>query len=298
MKMKSRSDDLHFLLAVVDSGSFSGAAEQLEVSVTRVSRAVTRLEQSLNTTLLNRTTRKVGLTEEGRLFVEKVRGGLAALEEAEEQLAIRKQRPAGRLRVDAANPFLLHQIVPHVREFRSTYPDIELELTASDQIVDLLERRIDIAIRIGPLDDSTLHARALGRSPLSVVASPGYLQHRGQCRSLSDLAQHEIIGFTAPESLNLWHLGEGLKVSPTIRASSGETVRQLCLEGNGLAYLSHFMIREDIASGRLVEVLNDQLVRPNPRELVSAVYYRNTSLSSRIQVFLDFFEDRWNASKD
>lgn len=292
--MKSRSDDLNCLLAVVNSGSFSGAAEQLEVSVTRVSRAVTRLEQSLNTTLLNRTTRKVSQTEEGRHFVEQVRGGLATLEEAEEQLAIRKQRPAGRLRVDAANPFLLHQIVPHVREFRDTYPDIELELTASDQIVDLLERRIDVAIRIGSLEDSTLHAKALGRSPLSVVASPDYLTRRGGCDSPDALKDHDIIGFTAPESLNFWHLADGVKVQPTIRASSGEAVRQLCLRGNGLAYLSRFMIGADIERGDLVELLNDHLVRPNPRELVNAVYYRNTTLSARIQVFLDFFSQRWS----
>lgn len=292
--MRSRSDDLYFLLGVVDSGSFSSAAEQLEVSVTRVSRAVTRLEQNLNATLLNRTTRKVGLTEEGRLFVEKVRGGLATLEEAEEQLAIRKQRPAGRLRVDAANPFLLHQIVPHVREFRDAYPDIELQLTASDQIVDLLERRIDVAIRIGLLEDSTLHARALGRSPLSVVASPDYLKRRGACDTPSALKGHDIIGFTAPESLNVWNLGEGVRVRPTIRASSGEAVRQLCLRGNGLAYLSRFMIGEDVESGDLVELLNDYLVRPNPRELVNAVYYRNTTLSVRIKVFLDFFSQRWS----
>ena len=157
-----------------------------------------RLEQSLNTTLLNRTTRKVGLTEEGRLFVAKVREGLAALEEAEEQLAVRKQRPAGRLRVDAANPFLLHQIVPHVREFRAAYPHIELELTASDQIVDVLERRIDVAIRIGSLEDSTLHAKALGRSPLSVVASPDYLKRRGGSASPQSLAAHAPIGGPAP----------------------------------------------------------------------------------------------------
>ncbi|WP_417568143.1 LysR family transcriptional regulator [Marinobacter sp.] len=291
--MKSRADDLFLLLAVVDSGSFSAAAEQSEVSVTRVSRAVTRLEKSLATTLLNRTTRRINLTEEGRLFVEKVRAGLANLEEAEEQLSIRNQRPAGRLRVDAANPFLLHQIVPFVREFREVYPEIELELTASDQIVDLLERRIDVAIRIGPLEDSTLHAKSLGRSPLSIVASPEYLKRRGGCASPNELIHHSIVGFTAPESLNFWHLGEGVRVQPTIRASSGEAVRQLCLAGNGLAYLSLFMVEADIKHGKLIEVLSDHLVRPNPRELVSAVYYRNTTLAARIQVFLDFFMGRW-----
>jgi len=188
-------------------------------------------------------------------------------------LAIRKQRPAGRLRVDAANLFLLHQIVPHVREFRATYPDIELELTASDQIVDILERRIDVAIRIGSLDDSTL---------------------RAQCTSPAELGDHDIIGFTAPESLNVWHLGEGVRIRPTLRASSGGAVRQLCQQGNGLAYLSRFMIARDIERGDLVELLDSHLTRPNPRELVNAVYYRNTTLSARIEVFLDFFQARWS----
>ena len=291
--MKSRSEDLRLLLAVVDSGGFSAAAEHLEISVTKVSRAVSRLEKALDATLLTRTTRQVNLTEEGRAFVDQVRVGLSTLEEAEETLAIRRQKPAGRLRVDAANPFVLHQIVPHVKAFRAAYPDIELELTASDQMVDLLERRIDVAIRIGPLEDSTLHARPMGRSPLSIVGSPEYFRERGSCNTLEALPGHTLIGFTAPETLNFWHVGEGVQIRPALRASSGEAVRQLCLRGNGLAYLSRFMVSEDLREGRLVEVLSEHVIRPNPRELVNAVYYRNTTLSARIQVFLDFFGARW-----
>lgn len=291
--MKSRSEDLRLLLAVVDSGGFSAAAEHLEISVTKVSRAVSRLEKALDATLLTRTTRQVNLTEEGRAFVDQVRVGLSTLEEAEETLAIRRQKPAGRLRVDAANPFVLHQIVPHVKAFRAAYPDIELELTASDQMVDLLERRIDVAIRIGPLEDSTLHARPMGRSPLSIVGSPEYFRANGSCNTLEALPGHTLIGFTAPETLNFWHVGEGVQIRPALRASSGEAVRQLCLRGNGLAYLSRFMVSEDLREGRLVEVLSEHVIRPNPRELVNAVYYRNTTLSARIQVFLDFFGARW-----
>ena len=190
---------------------------------------------------------------------------------------------------------MLHQIVPHVKAFRAAYPDIELELTASDQMVDLLEKRIDVAIRIGPLDDSTLHARPMGRSPLSIVGSPEYFWEQGRCDTLEDLHRHTLIGFTAPETLNLWHVGEGVQIRPALRASSGEAVRQLCLRGNGLAYLSRFMVAEDLRQGRLVEVLSEQLIRPNPRELVNAVYYRNTTLSARIQVFLDFFGARWQS---
>lgn len=294
--MKSRSEDLLLLLAVVDSGGFSAAAELLDTSVTKVSRAVTRLENSLQTTLLNRTTRQVNLTEEGFAFVEQARAGLALLEQAEESLQLSQAVPSGKLRIDAANPFILHQIIPHVAEFARQYPQIELELSASDQIVDLLERRIDVAIRIGALADSSLHARPLGQSPLSIVASADYLNQNPACQSADDIRHHRVIGFTAPDSLNTWHLrgfDNGYSSQPDIRASSGEVVRQLCLAGNGLAYLSRFMIADDLRRGDLMEVLADQIMHPNPRERVSAVYYRNSVLSSRIEAFLDFYADKW-----
>ncbi|MBY6027985.1 LysR family transcriptional regulator [Halomonas sp. DP8Y7-1] len=286
--MKTRSEDLELLLAVVDSGGFSAASTRLDVPVARISRAVQRLEQRLDVPLLNRTTRSVALTDEGSRFVAEVREGLERLNAAEESLALRRGEPAGRLRVDSASPFVLHQLVPLVGEFRRRYPGIELELSASDDIINLLEQRADVAIRIGALADSTLHARLLGRSRLHLVASPGYLSRAGRPTSVTELEQHQLIGFLAPSSLNRWPV-EGMddEISPSMSTSSGEVMRRLCLAGEGIACLSNFMVGDDIASGQLEVLLPEAMRHGGPREQVQAVYYRNTALSARIQAFLD-----------
>ncbi|MFM9270766.1 LysR family transcriptional regulator [Halomonas elongata] len=292
--MRTRSEDLELLLAVVDSGGFSAAAGRLGVPVARVSRAIQRLERELAAPLLNRTTRSVALTEEGSEFVARVREGLEALNAAEEGLVTRREQPSGRLRVDAASPFVLHQLVPLVAEFRERYPSIQLELSASDDIINLLEQRTDVAIRIGALEDSTLHARPLGRSPLYLVASPAYLDTHGRPMAPAELDRHERLGFIGPATLNRWPI-EGLAswdITPTLAASSGEVVRHLCLAGHGIAYLSNFMIRADLDAGRLETVLDDYTLHGGPRERVQAVYYRNTAMSSRIQAFLDVIAPR------
>ncbi|OIN07666.1 LysR family transcriptional regulator [Oceanisphaera psychrotolerans] len=292
MAIVSRTEDLEILLAVIDSGSFSAAARNLDIQVARVSRAVSRLEQELDCTLLNRTTRKLELTEEGRQFSEQARAGLDRLAEAEENIRALRGIPAGRLRVDAATPFMLHQLVPLVPGFRERYPQIKLELVASESIIDLIERRTDLAIRIGALQDSNLHARFLGRSPLHIVASPDYLEKHGTPQGPEALGRHQIIGFVDAPHLNRWPLSPPMTVIPSLSSSSGETIRQLCLDGQGLALLSDFMICDDLASGRLIKVLDERITTPNNRELVHAVYYRNTTLSSRITAFLDYIGPR------
>lgn len=292
MAIISRTEDLEILLTVIDSGSLSAAARILDIQVARVSRALSRLEKELDCTLLNRTTRKLELTEEGRLFSEEVRRGLNRLARAEESLRALRGVPAGRLRVDAVTPFILHQLVPLVPGFRECYPQIELELVASENIIDLIERRTDLAIRIGDLQDSNLHARFLGRSPLHVVASPAYLKQHGTPQTLDALRHHQIIGFTDATHLNRWPLSSPVTVVPNLSSSSGETIRQLCLAGQGLALLSEFMIQDDLAKGHLVSVLAHCVSTPNAREPVHAVYYRNTALSSRIIAFLDYVTPR------
>ncbi|MFA0698391.1 LysR substrate-binding domain-containing protein, partial [Vibrio sp. 10N.222.49.C9] len=134
-------------------------------------------------------------TDEGRQFIDGVRLGLQQLQKAEDDIVSRGELPKGRLRVDAASPFVFHQLVPLVKEFNQAYPDIKLELTSNEGFVDLLEKKTDIAIRIGSLTDSTLHARPLGKSPLYIVASPEYLSRRGIPQQTSDLSTHDIIGF-------------------------------------------------------------------------------------------------------
>lgn len=288
--MKTTLDELLAFVRVVDSGSISAAAEQLMQTASGVSRALSRLEEKLDITLLRRTTRRLELTEEGQAFLVQARKILDEVESAEEQMKVRRQKPAGRLRVNAAAPFMLHVVVPLVAGFRAQYPDIQLELHSSDQIIDLLEQRTDVAIRIGPLRDSTLHARPLGSNRLRILASPTYLSTHGTPKNVEQLSGHSLLGFTQPDSLNQWPLrhaqGDSYSISPSLSASSGETLRQLALAGAGIVCLADFMTAADRERGELVQLLARDTVEV--RQPIHAVYYRNTALASRITCFLDY----------
>ena len=316
--MKTSTDELLVFVTVIDAGSITAAAEKLEQTVSGVSRALTRLEKQLGVALILRTTRRLQLTEEGELFLERARAILAAMEDAEEAVSRHREQPSGRLRVDAATPFMLHCIVPHMAAFAARYPEIQLELTSNERIVDLLEQRVDIAIRIGALQDSTLHARSLGVSRRRVVASPAYLAAHGTPRTLAQLREHRLIGFTAPVQLNRWPLRpdghvapaavagvagaaaqaslldaaapEGFAIHPALAASSGETIRQLALADAGVACLSDFMTAVDRAAGRLVTLLDDALIAE--RQPIHAVYYRSAALAARVQCVLAFIGGR------
>lgn len=292
--MTMQSDELRTFVAVVDAGSLSAAAEVLEQTTSGVSRTLARLERKLGASLLTRTTRRMEVTEEGRVFLTQARYILDAMATAEESIRIRHQQPVGILRVDASVPFMLHSIVPHVSAFREAYPGIELELTTNDRFIDLIEQRIDIAIRIGELQNSSLHAKPLTFARLQVLASPDYLQRYGTPRSVMDLNGHQLIGFTQPDSLNHWPLqyegGDRYPIRAILRASSGETIRQLALSGQGIVCLSNFMSDADVAAGRLVRVLEKS--HTAYRQKIHAVYYRNTQISRRITCFLDFLYGR------
>ena len=290
--MKARSDELQIFVCVIECGSISAAAEQVGQTPSAVSRTLSRLEAKLDTTLINRTTRRMDLTEEGKYFFEQAKVILAQMEELEERLSSRQQKPAGRLRINAAVPFMLHGIVPYIAEFRGLYPDIQLELNSDDLIIDLLEQSTDIAIRIGVLADSTLHARSLGCTPLHILASPDYLKQYGVPTTVAELVDHTLLGFTQTETLNHWPLrhveGDRWLIQPGVAASSGETVRQLALEGQGICCLSNFMTIDDIEAGRLVPVL--EAFNSGYRQPIHAVFYRNSQLALRIQCFLDFIQ--------
>lgn len=290
--MKTRSEELQVFVSVIDCGSISAAAEQLGQTPSAVSRTLARLEGKLGTTLINRTTRRMDLTEEGRFFVLHARAILEQMSELEERLSLHRQTPSGRLRINAAAPFMLHAIVPWIAEFRALYPAIELELNTDDLIIDLLQQSTDVAIRIGELADSSLHARSLGCSPIQILASPEYLQRHGVPHQVSDLSEHCLLGFSSVDSLNQWPLrhpdGDSWRIRPQLTASSGETLRQLALAGQGIVCLSHFMTHEDIRAGRLQVLLNE--ANNGYRQPIHAVYYRNTQLALRIQCFLDFIQ--------
>ncbi len=287
--MKTTLDELQAFVAVVDTGSITAAAEQLGLTISAVSRTLGRLEDKLQTTLLRRTTRRLELTEEGATFLQHARTILASVDEAEEQMAARRMRPAGRLRVDAATPFMLHVLVPLLEGFRARYPEVELELNSNEGIIDLIEKRTDVAFRIGVLKDSTLHARPIGTSRVRVLASPGYLKRHGTPTTPAQLAQHALLGFTQPETLNDWPLrdagGDVLRIRPTMASSSGETLRHMALAGLGLVCLSDFMTREDRHGGALVPLFARQTL--DVRQSINAVYYRNTALAARITCFVD-----------
>lgn len=288
--MKTTLDELQAFVTVVDTGSITAASDLLGLTISATSRALGRLEEKLQTTLLRRTTRRLELTEEGATFLQHARAILDSVDAAEEQMAARRMRPAGRLRIDAATPFVLHVLVPLLEGFRARYPDVELELSSNEGFTDLIEKRTDVAFRIGVLKDSTLHARPVGTSGLRVLASPRYLERHGMPPAPTDLRQHVLLGFTQPDTLNEWPLrgadGCAMHIRPTIASSSGETLRQMALADLGVVCLSDFMTRDDRSSGRLVQLFPDQTLEV--RQPINAVYYRNTALAARITCFVDY----------
>ena len=290
--LKTRSDDLELLLCVIDAGGFSAAADVLDIQVARVSRAVSRIEKQLGVAILTRTTRRIELTDEGRQFVNSIRIALQSMQSAENDIITHGELPAGKLRINAASPFIFHQLIPLIQAFKLAYPDIELELRSNEGFIDLIENRTDVAIRIGKLADSTLHARALGTSPLYVVAAPEYLVKRGIPKQPLDLKHHDIIGFSDIKSLNKWPMKGAETILPSITASNGEAIRQLALSGNGIACLSGFMVHKDIASGTWISLLNSSRLLNTDREQINAVFYQSSSVSKRISAFLDFIKPR------
>ncbi|MGZ5202328.1 MAG: LysR substrate-binding domain-containing protein [Telluria sp.] len=281
-------------VTVIDAGSFSAAAARLGQTPSGVSRTIARLEKQLGMTLIQRTTRRLHLTEEGSWLLGRARTLLAELANTEAEAAARRSQPAGLVRVNAATPALDHLLAPLVADFLDAYPLVQLELASGETVVDLIEERADLAIRIGQLPDSTLNARRLGSSRLRVLAAPGYLAKHGAPQAVEELARHRLLGFTEPALLNTWPLahadGEGWTVAPTVSASSGETVRHLALSGAGIACLSDFLTRGDVAAGRLVPVLAAHTLPWT--QPVWAVFYKQGGLAPRVAALVDFLARR------
>ncbi|EOI5729649.1 DNA-binding transcriptional regulator YafC [Cronobacter malonaticus] len=291
--MKASSDELIIFVAVVESGSFSRAAEQLNLANSAVSRAVKKLEMKLGVSLLNRTTRQLSLTEEGERYFRRIQQVLQEMAAAETELMESRQTPRGLLRIDAATPVILHLLMPMIKPFRERYPDVTLSLVSSETFINLIERKVDVAIRAGTLTDSSLRARPLFTSYRKIVAAPDYLERYGVPATICDLKDHVCLGFTEPVSLNTWPVacedGQLLEITPGMTSNSGETLKQLCLSGNGIACLSDFMIDKEIEQGELVELLAEYRL---PVEMpFSAVYYSDRAVSTRIRTFIDFLSE-------
>lgn len=286
-------DALITLAEIMDAGSFSAAAERLGQTPSGVSRTITRLEAHLGTTLMHRTTRRLDLTEEGAWLLARARKLIAELEDTEAQIAARRNQPSGLVRINSSTPVFDHLIAPLVPGFLDAYPLVRLELTSGEAVIDLIEERADLAIRVGPLADSTLNARRLGSSRVRLLASPAYIANRGM-PEYATLSAHRIVGFSTPASLNIWpllHQGvAGLAMTPEVTASSGETLRHLALAGTGIVCLSDFLTRADREAGRLLPVMEaDTLPWSQP---VWAVYYKQSSLAPRVAAVVDFVSQR------
>jgi DNA-binding transcriptional LysR family regulator len=289
-------DAMLTFVAVIDAGSFSSAADRLGQTPSGVSRTISRLEAALGMTLMHRTTRRQDLTEEGAWLLERARKVIAELDETEAGIAARRSQPSGLVRVNAATPALDHLLAPLAADFLDQYPLIKLELTSGETVVDLIEERADVAIRIGQLADSTLNARRLGNSRVRVLAAPAYLARHGT-PAVAALKAHRLLGFTAPASLNIWPLahagGAGVPVEPAVTASSGETLRHLALAGAGIVSLADFLTRDDVRAGRLVPLLeHDALAWTQP---IWAVFYRQGALAPRVTALVDFLAARLSA---
>ena len=291
--MKATSEEMTIFVAVVENGSFSRAAERLGQANSAVSRSVKKLESKLGVNLLNRTTRQLSLTEEGERYFRRIQSILQDMAAAETEIMEAKLTPRGTLRIDAATPVMLHFLLPLIKPFRERYPDIALSLVSSETFINLIERKVDVAIRAGTLTDSSLRARPLFTSYRRIIASPEYIARYGQPETVEQLKQHLCLGFTEPVSLNTWPVsccdGQLLEIESEISSNSGETLKQLCLAGNGIACLSDYMVDKEIAEGAFVELLADKRL---PIEMpFSAVYYSDRAVSTRIRAFIDFLSE-------
>ncbi len=287
----NRSGELEVFVRVIETGGFSAAARSLDMTPSAVSKLVARLEQRLGTRLLQRSTRQLQLTPEGCAFYERGLRVLADLEEAE-RCASAHAEPRGQLRVNSNVPFGQHFLLPLLPRFLQRNPQVGVDLTLNDEVIDLLEQRTDVAVRAGPLKSSSLVARRLGSTRMMIVAAPSYAQRQGLPRTAEELLAHNRLDIGHARAMQGWPVlqdGRERMVLPNgnARASNGDALRQLVLGGLGMARLAAFQVQADIADGRLLPVLED--ANPGDLEEVHAVFLgQGGYLPLRVRAFLDF----------
>lgn len=293
-----RFQEMRAFVAVVDSGSFVGAAAALDLSKAAVSRQVGDLETRLGVRLLHRTTRRLSLTDEGEVFHARAKDLLGALDDAESEVAARKGEAEGVLKVTAPVSFGLQQLAPLWPRFMAKHPRVRLEVTLSDRFVDLVEEGVDLAVRIARLESSSLVSRKLSSTHLVLCASPRYLRKHGRLQHPSELAQHAVIAYSLLSVGDDWQFTgpEGpvhVRVAPRMRTNSGDTCRAAALEHEGIVLEPSFMVADDLAAGTLVRVL------PQYRSLelgIYAVYPSRKFLAPKVRALVDYlaqaFRDR------
>lgn len=279
--------------AVADTGSFTAAAARLRINQSVVSRSIARLEQRLAATLLHRSTRHVSLTDEGITFLEGCRRLLAEIDEVERSVAP-DQSPVGTLRVSASVLFG-QDIVALLPTFLARYPGIGLALSFEDRHVDLVEEKIDVAVRLGSLANSSLIARKIGEQRRLIVASPAYLARRRRPKGLADLSHHDcLLWDEAHSEMNRWPFTVNgvtryVKAHGRVSANSAAALLDLALQGVGIARMMDHRVRTLIGRGELVSLLEDShRDEPTP---VHAICTRTSIAKPRVRAFMDFLAE-------
>lgn len=290
----NRSGEMEVFVRVVEEGSFSAAARRLGLTPSAVAKLIGRLEERLGVRLLARSTRSLRPTPEGDLFYEQASRILADIAEAEAGVS-GAAAPRGRLRISASIPFGTHCVVPLLPEFRARFPAVTLDVSLTDEVVDILAERTDVAIRHGPLRDSTLQARKLGVSRRALIAAPSYLERRGVPRTPAELADHDCLTFNYRRSFTDWVLAgpdgpKPMQVTGPLVVNNGETLRQAVLAGMGIGRTALYHVRPDLDSGRLVELLPEY----DPREMeeIHALFLGRGTMPARVRAFIDFLVER------
>ncbi|MFO1406340.1 MAG: LysR family transcriptional regulator [Steroidobacteraceae bacterium] len=284
---------------VVEFGSFARAAERLGVSTSAVSRQVADLEAHLETRLLNRTTRRLSLTESGQVYYERCVQLLAELEEADAQVRSTSVAPRGMLRVTCGISFGVRYLAPLIADFAGRHPAVSFDLDLSDRIVDIVEEGYDVAVRIGASRSQSLVSRRIGSTRMVCCASPGYLARRGEPATPGDLAAHDCLAYSYVSDSDHWRFEAGglettVRVPVRHHANNGRMLAALAVAGAGVVYEPDFIVAPDIQAGRLVRLFPGLR---GPVAPISAVYPSRRHLSAKVRAFVDFLAGRSAATQ-
>lgn len=280
-------------VAVVDCESFTSAGARLDLSKAIASKYVGILEDHLGTRLLNRTTRRLSLTESGAAYYERCVQILADVDEAEQAAAQLTAVPRGTLKLAMPVSFGTTRIAPLLHGYLQRYPQVRLDIALADRRVDLIEEGFDLAIRVGHLPESGLVARKLTTDRIVCCAAPTYLERHGTPRMPSELAQHACLNYSYSSAGDEWILGQGknrtaVHIDGPLSANNGDMLRSVALAGAGVIWQPHFIVGDDLRAGRLIELMADQ---PGPELGIYALYPSRKHLSAKVRTFVDYLLD-------
>lgn len=289
--MDNRAGEMMVFVRVVESGSFSEAARNLLMTPSTVSKLIARLEARLGVRLIERSTRRLALTGEGQFYYERSQALLGQLDETEQQIAQGGAEAEGLVRVTSSVTFGTAALEPMLPDFLEAYPRIVVDLSLSDEVVDLYLDRTDVAIRVGKLQDSNLMARKIGETQRRIAASPAYLERHGVPRTPEDLVAHNCLGFNFRRANPVWPMREGGRIvermlSGSLLVNNGDTLRRMAIAGVGVIRLADYHLRGPIARGELVEILADSNI--GETDDVHALFRGSQFLPARVRAFLDF----------